>query len=278
MRLETCHGVICKNFVRSGLGCRQVTFKLRCFRRWIGLQWHAVTQFRGAQRAIANIVVKIKLRLLSGMILLLSLILISSASLYVWQAWVYVLILAGSGLLLLLYLKSHDPELLRRRFEEKEHVQQQKFFRRVSGPLWIIGFVTSGLDHRYGWSNAFGGAVPVGVTIASDVLLLCAFYLLFLVLRFNTFASSTVQVETGQRVISAGPYGIVRHPMYSGFLIIYCLTPFALGSYAAVPIFFLLIPILFYRLVEEEKFLDHELPGYPDYRTHVRYRLIPYLL
>jgi protein-S-isoprenylcysteine O-methyltransferase Ste14 len=221
---------------------------------------------------------KTLLRFFLGMAILLALTLIPSGSLYVWQTWAYAVILAGSGLLILLYLGRHDPELLRRRLEEKERVQEQKLFRRISGPLWIIGFVTSGFDHRFGLSGAFGGPVPIVVTIISDVLLLCAFYLLFWVLRFNTFASSTVQVEAGQRVISTGPYRIVRHPMYSGFAIIYCVTPFALGSYAAVPIFFLLIPILLYRLVKEEKFLDHELPGYPDYRTQVRYRLIPYLL
>jgi protein-S-isoprenylcysteine O-methyltransferase Ste14 len=210
--------------------------------------------------------------------MLLSLILIPSGSFYVWQAWLYATILAGSCLLILLYLRRHDPELLRRRLEEKERIQEQKLFRRISGPLWIIGFVTSGLDHRWGWSAAFGNPVPIVVTIISDVLLLCAFYLLFRVLRFNTFASNTVRVETGQRVISNGPYRIVRHPMYSGFVIIYCLTPFALGSYAAVPIFLLLVPMLLYRLGEEEKFLDRELPGYVDYRAQVRYRLIPYLL
>lgn len=209
---------------------------------------------------------------------LLTLILILSGSFYVWQAWVYVAILGGSGSLILLYLGRHDPDLLRRRLEEKEHVHAQKLFRRISGPLWIIGFVASGLDHRCGWSSAFGGPVPALVTVISDVLLLCAFYLLFRVLRFNTYASSTVQVEAGQRVISNGPYRIVRHPMYSGFVMIYCLTPLALGSYTAVPIFFLLIPTLLYRLVEEEKLLDHELPGYPDYRARVRYRLIPYLI
>ena len=221
---------------------------------------------------------KMQLRFVAGLAMLLALVLVPSGSFYLWQVWVYVTILAGSGLLILLYLRRHDPDLLRRRLEEKECVQEQKLFRRISGPLWIIGFVTSGLDHRYGWSSAFFGPVPISVTVFCDVLLLCAFYLIFRVLRFNTFASSTVQVEVGQRVISTGPYRIVRHPMYSGFVIMYCLTPFALGSYAAVPIFFLLIPILLFRLVKEEKLLDHELPGYPDYRTQVRYRLIPYLL
>ena len=217
-------------------------------------------------------------KLFLGMAIILGLILIPSGSLYVWQAWVYVAILAGCGLLILLHLRRHDPELLKRRLEEKERVQEQKLFRRISGPLWIIGFATSGFDHRFGWSSALCGSVPIVVTAISDVLLLCAFYLLFRVLRFNTYASSTVQVEAGQRVISTGPYRIVRHPMYSGFVIVYWLTPFALGSYAAMPIFFLLIPILLYRLVEEEKFLDRELPGYPDYRRQVPFRLIPYLL
>jgi protein-S-isoprenylcysteine O-methyltransferase Ste14 len=230
------------------------------------------------QKIIAGFPFKDKVRLFLAMAMLVALILIPSASFYVWQAWVYVAILAGSGLLILLYLTRHDPDLLRRRLEEKERVHGQKLFRRISGPLWILGFVTSGLDHRLDLSSWFGGPVPGFVTVISDVLLVCAFYLLFRVLRFNTFASSTVQVEAGQRVISSGPYRMVRHPMYSGFVMIYCLTPLALGSYAAVPIFFLLIPTLLYRLVEEEKFLDQELPGYPDYRAQVRYRLIPYLL
>lgn len=221
---------------------------------------------------------KAPIRLFLGMSLLLTIILISSGSLYIWQVWIYVALLTGFGLFILLYLSRHDPELLKRRLEEKERVQEQKLFRRISGPVWIIGFVASGFDHRFGWSSALGGSVPLVVTAISDVLLLCAFYLLFRVLRFNTYASSTVNVEQGQRVISTGPYRIVRHPMYSGFVMVYCLTPFALGSYAAVPIFLLLIPILLYRLVEEEKFLDQELPGYVDYRAQVRYRLIPYFL
>jgi protein-S-isoprenylcysteine O-methyltransferase Ste14 len=209
---------------------------------------------------------------------LLCILLIPSGSPYVWQAWVYVAILMGSSLAIVLYLRRHDPDLLRRRLDAKERFQEQKLFRRIAGPLWIVGFLMSGFDHRYGWSSVLVGPVPALVTLTSDVLLVCAFYLLFRVLRFNTFASNTVQVEAGQQVISTGPYRIVRHPMYSGFVMIYLLTPFALGSYAAAPVFLLLIPALLYRLVEEERFLARELPGYSDYRMQVRYRLIPYLL
>jgi protein-S-isoprenylcysteine O-methyltransferase Ste14 len=101
---------------------------------------------------------------------------------------------------------------------------------------------------------------------------------LFHVLRFNTFAGSIVQVEAGQGVISSGPYRMVRHPMYSSFLLFYFLTPFALGSYLAVPVFLLLVPVLVYRLLQEEKFLAQGLPGYAEYCAEVRYRLIPFVL
>jgi protein-S-isoprenylcysteine O-methyltransferase Ste14 len=107
---------------------------------------------------------------------------------------------------------------------------------------------------------------------------LCSFLLLFHVLRFNTFAGSIVQVEAGQRVISSGPYRMVRHPMYSSFLLFYFLTPFALGSYLAVPVFLLLVPVLLYRLLQEEKFLAQGLHGYAEYCMKVRYRLIPFIL
>jgi protein-S-isoprenylcysteine O-methyltransferase Ste14 len=217
-------------------------------------------------------------RVLGAILLFLLLLFVPAGSLNFWQGWVYLAIVMGSSLLIMLYLRCYDPELLRRRLEEKEHVSEQKVFRRVAGPLWIIGLMLAGMDHRFGWSNAFVASVPTPVVAISDVLLLCACFLLFQVLRFNSFAASTVQVEAGQRVISSGPYGMVRHPMYSSFVLIYVLTPFALGSYIAVPVFLLLIPVLVYRLIQEEKFLAHELPGYPEYCTEVRYRLIPFVL
>lgn len=218
------------------------------------------------------------IRIVASILVFLILVFVPAGSLNFWQGWVYIAVVMGSSIFIMLYLHRYDPELLRRRLDDKEHVSEQKLFRRLAGPLWITGLFLAGLDHRFGWSNRSFGSVPTAVTLLSELLLLCSFLLLFHVLRFNTFAGSIVQVEAGQRVISSGPYGMVRHPMYSSFLLFYFLTPFALGSYLVVPVFLLLVPVLLYRLVQEEKFLAQGLPGYAEYCMEVRYRLIPFVL
>jgi protein-S-isoprenylcysteine O-methyltransferase Ste14 len=106
---------------------------------------------------------------------------------------------------------------------------------------------------------------------------LCSYYLVFQALKANSFASSVVKVEADQRVISDGPYGIVRHPMYSGLLVLLLSLPLALGSCIAIPVFVLLIVTLIFRLLREEKTLRQELPGYSEYCQRSRFRLVPFL-
>jgi protein-S-isoprenylcysteine O-methyltransferase Ste14 len=117
--------------------------------------------------------------------------------------------------------------------------------------------------------------VPVWLTAAAVVITAIAWLLVFLVLRFNSFAAATIRVEAGQKVISDGPYRLVRHPMYSGFLLMMLAAPFALGSYVAVVPALLNIPLLLFRLRDEESVLRQELPGYTEYCGHTRFRLIP---
>jgi len=198
-----------------------------------------------------------------------------AGSLKFWQAWVYMLIFLAFSLYFGIYFLKHDPKLLERRLHVKEEEPEQKIFRKLWVPLWIGALLLPGLDYRFGWSPTFLRPVPLWLVVLSQALVLCSDILMFEVFRFNSFASSVIRVESDQKVISTGPYRIVRHPMYSAILGMVVFTPLALGSYVAVPLSALLIPLLVFRLVNEEKFLRRELPGYAEYCARTRFRLVP---
>ena len=135
---------------------------------------------------------------------------------------------------------------------------------------FVALIVVPGLDHRFGWSQA-----PAIVALAGDALVAAGFYVIYLVFKANSFASSTIGVAEGQNLVSTGPYAIVRHPMYAGALIYLLGTPLALGSYWGIAVLALMTPILIWRLVDEERVLEQRLPGYSDYKRKVQYRLAP---
>ena len=140
----------------------------------------------------------------------------------------------------------------------------------------MLGFfsllVLPAFDHRSGWSP-----VPPYVPVAGDLLVALGFLVVHFVLRENSYAASTIQVTEGQKVISTGPYSIVRHPMYAGALPLLIGTPLALGSWWGLLALVLFMPALIWRLVDEEQFLHKNLPGYTEYSQKVRYRLIPFV-
>ncbi|HXR09496.1 MAG TPA: isoprenylcysteine carboxylmethyltransferase family protein, partial [Candidatus Acidoferrales bacterium] len=174
-----------------------------------------------------------------------------------------------------LYFYRHDPQLVERRLQSKEKVSEQKLLITVSKPLFLAALLLPGLDYRWGWSRTLLGGVPLWLILLSQVLVLAGFLMVFWVMKVNSFASRTIQVEAGQKVISAGPYGMVRHPLYSGSLVMWLATSLALGSYIACPAFALLIPVYVFRLLNEEKVLRQELPGYSEYCLRTRFRLVP---
>jgi protein-S-isoprenylcysteine O-methyltransferase Ste14 len=196
-----------------------------------------------------------------------------AGSAWFWQGWLFLLFFFAASLFLSIYFLRRDPQLLERRLEVEETVREQKLFKRLWTPLWACALAIPGLDYRFGWS-----AVPVWLTLVSQAMLLCAYFLIFLVLRVNTYASRVVRVEEEQRVVSSGPYRVVRHPMYSALLILILFTPLALGSYRALPAFALLIPLLIFRLLNEERILRKGLSGYSHYCSRTRFRLVPFLL
>jgi len=187
-----------------------------------------------------------------------------------WEAWVFIAVLLVPFLFVLTYLLRKDPELMARRIRLNEKESAQRRIIRASSLIFFTGFLIPGLDHRYGWSD-----IPVGAVFAANVLVILGYSLVFLVFKENPFASRVVEVEQDQRVISTGPYALVRHPMYLGTSIMWLATPIALGSYWALPVFLILPLVLVYRIMNEEEVLLRELPGYREYTQKVRYRLIP---
>jgi protein-S-isoprenylcysteine O-methyltransferase Ste14 len=212
------------------------------------------------------------LQLFFGLAVLLFL---STWALDYWQAWVFLAVYSLSVLAVTLDLMKNDPKLLERRIIAKpgsEKRRNQKILNFLISKALIVAVVIPAIDHRCAWS-----AVPPYLVAAGDILVALGFLINFFVFKENTFASAIIEVGTGQKVIATGPYALVRHPMYLGWLVTFLGVPLALGSWWGL---FTIIPItlvIVWRLLDEEIFLVKELPGYSEYRNRVRYRLLPFI-
>jgi protein-S-isoprenylcysteine O-methyltransferase Ste14 len=208
-----------------------------------------------------------------GIAALLAFTFIPAGTFNYWQGWLYdaTWIIVGSAYTA--YVAKHDPALLKRRTEagvthEKEPAQ--KIIILFVYVAFILLVTLPPLDFRFGWSN-----MPWYASVIGDVLVAVSFYIFYLVSKVNTYAAANVRVEEGQKVISTGAYGIVRHPMYAGALLLVVGTPVALGSWWSLLLVPFFVPILYFRLTNEETVLKRDLRGYEEYTHKVRYRLIP---
>jgi protein-S-isoprenylcysteine O-methyltransferase Ste14 len=192
-----------------------------------------------------------------------------------WQGWIFLGLLMIPMMAASIYFAVNDPQLVERRLQSKEKIGEQKLIMRFAKLIFIAAFLIPGFDFRFGWSRGTFGAVPVWLMILSGTIALAGYLMTYWVMSANSYASRIIQVEKEQRVISVGPYRIVRHPMYLGAIISILFTPLALGSYWAVPAFALVIPVIVLRLLNEEKILRQELAGYSEYCQSTRSRLIP---
>jgi protein-S-isoprenylcysteine O-methyltransferase Ste14 len=217
-----------------------------------------------------ELIKKVFIRGIMGVIFLMCIFFIPAGTFAYWQAWVYLAVLFLPLVYVLSYLIKNDPKLLERRMRTREREKEQQIIVLFSSIFLLLAFVLPGFDYRFGWSN-----VPVWLVFVADFLVLAGYIFIFFVFRENQYTSRVVEVEKEQTVISSGPYAIVRHPMYLGIVFMYVFTPLALGSYWAVIPALFTIPILVFRLLNEEKVLERDLAGYKEYQAKVKYHLFP---
>jgi len=194
-----------------------------------------------------------------------------------WQAWAYMILEFGAMACFSTYFYRNDRQVMERRMLRREPLNAQKFILWLWKVVAGASFVLAGCDHRFGWSREFLEPVPVWLEVMSLLLILGAHVLNFQVLKANRFAASVIQIEAGQSVAATGPYRFVRHPMYVAFAVMGLFAPLALGSFVALAVSAFVIPVIIFRLLNEEKLLQCDLPGYADYCRQTRYRLIPFV-
>lgn len=212
---------------------------------------------------------------LFGAIVLGILLFLPAWTLNYWQAWVFIVVFGIATNTIGVYLSLKDPELLERRKKggpAAETRMAQKIIISI-GFLSLIGVIVfSALDYRFGWSP-----VPAYVALLGDLLVALGLFVDLLVFRENSYGGSSIETVNDQKVISTGLYARVRHPMYVGVLIMVIGIPLALGSWWGLAIIALTLPVLIWRILDEEELLKKDLPGYTEYAQKVRYRLVPYL-
>lgn len=214
------------------------------------------------------------LRLLSIMVPMMfavaALVFIPAWTLDYWQGWLFLASFFMPMICVMFYMLKYERKLLEKRINVKEKREPQAWIQTVNTLLFLAAMIIAGLDHRFRWSN-----LPVQWVIGSDVLMLTGYYMFIRTMLYNEYASRTIEIQKGQKLISTGPYAVVRHPMYTAGIFFYLFIPLVLGSaWALIPV--ALFPLtLALRIIDEEKALIKGLKGYKQYMKKVRYRLIP---
>jgi len=208
-----------------------------------------------------------------GLLVLALVLFVPAGSLRFWQAWVFGFVFVSGSVAISIYFLKHDPKLIERRMRAGPAAEQepaQKIIMTIILAEFLLLLAVPGFVYRWRWS-----AVPAWLVFAANAGVALSFCMFFVVLRQNSYAASTIRVEANQPVISTGVYAIVRHPLYSAALLLLVCTPVALGSYWGLLVALATIPVLAWRLLDEERFLKQNLPGYTDYCRATRFRLVP---
>ena len=212
------------------------------------------------------------LKFFAGVLILGLILFLSAGSFAYWNGWLLLAVLFLPMFFAGIVLMLRDPELLKKRLNAKEEEREQKAVIAWSGLMFLAAFVTAGLNYRFRWL-----ILPNWVVILATVAFLAAYLMYAEVLRENRYLSRTVEIQENQTVIDTGLYGIVRHPMYSATLVLFLSMGLVLGSPISFLILLLYIPIIAKRIRNEETVLEEGLEGYADYRSRVRWKVIPFL-
>ena len=212
------------------------------------------------------------IKFLFGVLLVGLLVFLPAGTLRYLQGWLFMGILFIPMFIAGIVMMVKNPKLLETRLNAKEKQSDQSLVVKLSGLMFLVGFIVAGLDFRFGWFP-----LPKGVSVGAAVVFLMAYVLYAEVLRENTYLSRTIEVQENQKVIDTGLYGVVRHPMYFATLLLFLAMPLVLGSLISFAIFLAYPFIIAKRIKGEEAFLEQELTGYKEYKEKVKYRLLPFI-
>jgi len=221
-----------------------------------------------------NLLLKIIFRVSLIFIFLGLLLFLTAGSLRYSEAWIYITVFLVPGLCVISYFYKKDPNFISRRIlKRREKEPMHKTIQTIFSIVFLIALLIPGFDFRFNWSD-----VPMSVVIVSNGFVFLGYLSVVRVMEENRFASAIIEISKEHKLIDTGPYKIVRHPMYTGGMILLLFTPLALGSYwALIPFLILTVVPLVLRIINEEKLLITNLPGYPEYCQKTKYRLIPYI-
>ena len=211
-------------------------------------------------------------KFLFGLIIISLLLFIPAGTLNYPNAWLFLALLFIPMFIAGIIMLIKSPELLKKRLNAKEEENEQKIVILISGAIFLLAFIIAGLNFRFKWSE-----LPQIVIIASSIIFLLSYIMYAEVLRENMYLSRTVEVSENQKVIDRGLYGLVRHPMYTSTIFLFLSMPLILGSLFSFVIMLIYPIIIFFRIKNEEKFLESKLDGYKDYKDKVNYKIIPFI-
>ena len=211
-------------------------------------------------------------KFLLGVVLVGLLIFIPAGTIHYFNGWLFMGLLFIPMFIAGIIMMIKNPSLLKSRLDAKEKQKEQGLLIKLSGLMFIVGFILAGLNFRHEWFN-----LPNIIVIISSIIFLLSYIMWAEVLRENTYLSRTIEVQENQKVVDTGLYKIVRHPMYTATVFLFLSMPLVLGSLISFFIFLIYPIIIIFRIIYEEKFLEKELIGYSEYKKKVKYRLIPFI-